>query len=140
MIRDTAAYGHIVISCGGGGIPVRYNENNDIVGVEAVIDKDLTSSLLGVEIKAELMIVLTDVDHVYLNYKKDNERPLHAVTLNETEEFIREGHFAAGSMGPKVQAVANFLRAGGKRGLITSASKLRDALDGRAGTHFIGRV
>jgi carbamate kinase len=140
MIRDTASYGHIVISCGGGGIPVRYNENNDIVGVEAVIDKDLTSSLLGVETNAELMIVLTDVDHVYLNYKKADQRTLHAVTLNETEDFIRQGHFAAGSMGPKVQAVANFLRAGGKRGLITSAATLRDALDGRAGTHFIGRV
>jgi len=140
MIRDSAVQGHIVISCGGGGVPVRYNENNDIVGVEAVIDKDLTSSLLGIEITAELMIILTDVEHVYLNYKTPDERPLHAVTLAETEEFIRQGHFPAGSMGPKVTAVASFLRGGGKRGLITSPSRLRDALDGRAGTHFIGRV
>lgn len=140
MIRDTASHGHIVISCGGGGVPVRYNENNDIVGVEAVIDKDLTSSLLGVEVAAELMIILTDVEQVYLKYNTPEQRPLHAVTLNETEEYIREGHFAPGSMGPKVQAVAKFLRGGGKRGLITSPERLRDALDGRAGTHFIGRV
>ena len=140
MIRDAVIHGHIVISCGGGGVPVRYNENNDIVGVEAVIDKDLTSSLLGLEVGAELMVILTDVDHVYLNYNTPEQRPLHAVTLAETEQYIKEGHFAAGSMGPKVEAVANFLRGGGKRGLITSAVRLREALDGRAGTHFIGRV
>jgi carbamate kinase len=140
MIRDSVIHGHIVISCGGGGVPVRYNENNDIVGVEAVIDKDLTSSLLGVEVGAELMIILTEVDQVYLNFKTPDQRPLHAVTLAETEEFIKQGHFAPGSMGPKVEAVASFLRGGGKRGLITSAARLRDALDGRAGTHFIGRV
>jgi carbamate kinase len=140
MIRDAAQQGHIVISCGGGGVPVRFNENNDIVGVEAVIDKDLTSSLLGLEVQAELMIVLTDVDQVFLNYRKPDERPLGAVTLAEVDEHIRQGHFAPGSMGPKVQAVRNFLKGGGKRGLITSASRLRDALDGRGGTHFIGRV
>lgn len=140
MIRDSAIQGHIVISCGGGGIPVRYNQNNDIVGVEAVIDKDLTSSLLGLEVAAELMIVLTDVEHAYLHYKSPEQRPIHAVTLAETEEFIRQGHFPPGSMGPKVQAIANFLRGGGKRALITSPNRLRDALDGRAGTHFIGRV
>ncbi len=140
MIKDTANHGHIVISCGGGGVPVRYNENNDIVGVEAVIDKDLTSSLLGIEIEADLMVVLTDVDHVSLSYNTPEQRTLHAVTLSETEKFIREGHFAPGSMGPKIEAVANFLRGGGKRGLVTSPNHLREALDGRAGTHFIGRV
>ena len=140
MIRDTANFGHIVISCGGGGIPVRYNENNDIVGVEAVIDKDLTSSLLGVEIEAELLIILTDVENVYIDFNKPEQRPLRAVSLDEIEEYMRLGHFAPGSMGPKVEAIANFLRAGGKRGVITSPARLREALDGRAGTHFIGRI
>ena len=140
MIRGAAREGHIVISCGGGGIPVRYDENNDIVGVEAVIDKDLTSSLLAAEIGADLLVILTDVENVYLDFKRPEQRALFAVTVAETEEYIRAGHFAAGSMGPKVQAVASFLRKGGKRGLITSPKRMREALDGRGGTHVIGRV
>ena len=140
MIRDAALAGHIVISCGGGGIPVRYDENNDLTGVEAVIDKDLTSSLLGVEIGADLLIILTDVSQVFLDYNTPEQRPLGAVTMMEIENFVRQGQFPAGSMGPKVEAVAAFLRGGGKRGLITSPKRLREALDGRGGTHFIGRV
>jgi carbamate kinase len=140
MIADAAKAGHIVIACGGGGIPVRHDENNDIVGVEAVIDKDLTSSILGVEIGADLLVILTDVNQVFLDYNTPSQRALGAVTMTEIEEFIHKGHFAPGSMGPKVQAVLNFLRGGGKRALITSPRHLREALDGRAGTHFIGGV
>ena len=141
MIRDSARAGHIVVACGGGGIPiVRRQADNDYEGVEAVIDKDLTSSVLAAEIGAELLIILTDVPQVYVHYGKPEQKALGAVTLEEIEKLQAEGHFAKGSMGPKVEAIVNFLKAGGKRGLITSPARLADAMDGRAGTHFIGKI
>jgi len=141
MIRDSARAGHIVVACGGGGIPiVRRQADNDYEGVEAVIDKDLTSSVLAAEIGAELLIILTDVPQVYVHYGKPEQKALGAVTLEEIEGLQAEGHFAKGSMGPKVEAIVNFLKAGGKRGLITSPARLADAMDGRAGTHFIGKI
>jgi len=139
-IRDSALAGHIVVACGGGGIPVVQNAQNDFEGIEAVIDKDLTASILATDIGAELLIILTDVDKVYLNYGKAEQKPLSAITVDMTEEFIAAGHFAPGSMGPKVQGVLEFLKKGGRRGLITSPEKLEQALAGRAGTHFVGRV
>jgi carbamate kinase len=140
MIRDSARAGHIVVACGGGGIPIIRGKDNDYEGIEAVIDKDLTSSVLAAEIGAELLIILTDVPQVYVNYGKPDQRALGAVTLEEIEARQAEGHFARGSMGPKVEAIVGFLRAGGKRGLITSPARLADALDGRAGTHFVGKI
>jgi carbamate kinase len=141
MIRDSARAGHIVVACGGGGVPIiRRREDNDYEGIEAVIDKDLTSSVLAAEIGAELLVILTDVPQVYVHYGKPEQQALGAVTLEEIERLQGEGHFARGSMGPKVEAIVNFLKAGGKRGLITSAARLSDALDGRAGTHFVGRI
>ena len=132
MIQDSARAGHIVVACGGGGIPIVRDENRDYEGVEAVIDKDLTSSVLAAEIGAELLIILTDVPQVYVHYGKPEQKALGAVTLEEIEALQREGHFAKGSMGPKVEAIVNFLKAGGKRGLITSPARLADAMDGRA--------
>jgi carbamate kinase len=140
MIRDSARAGHIVVACGGGGIPIIRNQDNDYEGIEAVIDKDLTSSVLAAEIGSELLIILTDVPQVYVHYGKPDQKPLGAVTLEEIEALQAAGHFARGSMGPKVEAIVNFLRGGGKRGLITSPARLADAMDGRAGTHFIGRI
>ena len=141
MIRDSARAGHIVIACGGGGIPiVRRQADNAYEGIEAVIDKDLTSSVLAAEIGAELLIILTDVPQVYVHYGKPEQKALGAVTLEEIEGLQAEGHFAKGSMGPKVEAIVNFLKAGGKRGLITSPARLADAMAGRAGTHFIGKI
>ena len=141
MIRDSARAGHIVVACGGGGIPiVRRQSDNAYEGVEAVIDKDLTSSVLAAEIGAELLIILTDVPQAYVHYGKPEQKALGAVTLEEIEGLQAEGHFAKGSMGPKVEAIVNFLKAGGKRGLITSPARLADAMDGRAGTHFIGKI
>ncbi|MCC6751350.1 MAG: carbamate kinase [Deltaproteobacteria bacterium] len=140
MIRDAALRGHIVIACGGGGIPIVKDSHDNYQGVEAVIDKDLTSSILASNIGAELMIILTDVPQVYVAYKKPEQRALSAVTMDDVERLIGEGHFAAGSMGPKVEAIAGFLRAGGKRGLITNPGSLEDALAGRGGTHFVGRL
>jgi carbamate kinase len=140
MIADAARSGHIVIACGGGGIPIIKNAQDDYQGVEAVIDKDLTSSILSADIGADLMIILTDVPQVYVNYRKPDQRALGAVTMEEAERLIQEGHFAPGSMGPKVQAIYNFLKGGGHRGLITNPQTLEAALEGRGGTHFVGRL
>ncbi len=140
MVREAAHSGHIVVAAGGGGIPVTIGTGNDYVGIEAVIDKDLTSSTLATDVGADLLLILTAVDAVYLNYQEKDEKRLGAVTLAECETYLREGHFPAGSMGPKVEAIYGFLQRGGRRGLITSAACLADALDGKAGTHFVGRI
>lgn len=141
MIRESASRGHIVIAGGGGGIPMTKDpQSDDYVGIEAVIDKDLTSSVLATDVHADLLVILTAVDGVYLDWGQPTERRLGAVTLAECRRYIDEGHFPAGSMGPKVEAIYGFLLRGGKRGLITNAENLADALDGRAGTHFVGRI
>jgi carbamate kinase len=141
MIREAAREGHIVIAAGGGGIPVcRSAQNADYVGIEAVIDKDLTSSVLATDVGAELLVILTAVDGVYLRFGKPDQLRLGAVTMSECAGYIADGHFPAGSMGPKVEAIYGFLQRGGRRGLITSAEKLAEALDGHAGTHFVGRI
>ena len=140
MIRDAALAGHIVVAAGGGGIPIHRLENNDYEGIECVLDKDLTSAVLASEIGAELLIILTAVPKVYLNYGKPGQVALGAVTMEEIAEHIAAGHFPPGSMGPKVEAIHDFLQRGGKRRLITDPEHLRDALDGRAGTHFVGKI
>ena len=140
MIREEALAGHIVVACGGGGIPIKRTEDQGYVGVEAVVDKDLTSSVLAANIGAELMVILTAVPQVYLDFGKPTQRPISAVTLEEIERMYADGHFPPGSMGPKVDAVMRFLRQGGRRGLITDPASLPRAIEGRAGTHFIGRL
>jgi carbamate kinase len=140
MIRGAAQRGHIVVAAGGGGIPVHCDANNDYVGAEAVIDKDWTSGVLAREIGADLLIILTAVDCVYLNYDTPNQTPLGAVTLAECARYMKEGHFPPGSMGPKVEAIYDFLMHGGKRGLITSSECLERALQGEVGTHFVGKI
>jgi carbamate kinase len=140
MIRDAATQGHIVIACGGGGIPIMKDASGDYQGIEAVLDKDLTASLLAAEVRAEFLIIMSDVPNVFLDFGTDKQRPLNAVTLDEIERYISEGHFPPGSMGPKVEAIRRFLKAGGKRALITSAAYLPDAMEGRAGTHFVGKL
>jgi carbamate kinase len=140
MVRDAARAGHIVIAGGGGGIPIRLDERGRYVGVEAVVDKDLTSSVLAANIGAELLVILTAVPQVYVGFGQPEQRALGAVTLEEIERLFAAGHFPAGSMGPKIEAVIDFLRHGGKRALITDPDSLPAALEGRAGTHFIGRL
>lgn len=140
MVRQAAEAGHIVIAGGGGGIPIVKSANNDYTGVEAVIDKDLTSSVLATDVGADILIILTSVDSVFLDYGSPNALALGAVTLAETARHIADGHFPPGSMGPKVEAIYGFLERGGRRGLITSADKLGQAMDGGAGTHFVGRI
>jgi carbamate kinase len=125
----------IVIACGGGGIPV-VKEGNRFQGMEAVIDKDLASAKLGEQIKADILLIATDVERVALNYGRVDYKYLDKLSTVEAKRYMKQGHFPAGSMGPKVQAAINFLESGGKKAIITSIEKIKDALDGNAGTHF----
>ncbi|MFH2007196.1 MAG: carbamate kinase [bacterium] len=139
-IRDAAIAGHIVIAGGGGGIPIMKDAaTNEYKGVEAVIDKDFTSALLAYQVGAELFVILTEVPQVYLHYNKPEQRALGALTVEMVSRLVDEGHFPPGSMGPKIEAIINYLNAGGKRALITNPASLPQALDGAAGTHFVGR-
>lgn len=138
MIREAAASGHIVIACGGGGIPIIKKPDDSYEGVEAVIDKDLSSSLLANQVGADIFIILTEVPQVFVNYGKPNQEALSAITSEGLMELFNQGQFPAGSMGPKVMAVCDFLERGGKRAIITNPETLEDALRGRGGTHVIG--
>ena len=140
MIRDAVRQGHIVVACGGGGIPVKKEGDGQFGGVEAVIDKDLTSSVLATDVGAALLVILTAVPQVYVNYGKPDQQALGAVTLEEIERMHAQGHFPPGSMGPKIEAVLRFLKAGGRRALITNPESLPLAIEGRAGTHFVGAI
>ena len=125
--------GFIVISVGGGGIPV-IRKNGGFVGVEGVIDKDLGAATLARDIDALELIILTDVDVVYLNYGKENKKPLESSNVKEILDYYKQGHFKPGSMGPKIQAAIKFLQNGGRKVLITSPEKLKDAYQGKSGT------
>ena len=138
MIRESAEAGHIVIACGGGGIPVIKTDQGLFKGVEAVIDKDLTSSILGTQIGAEILVILTQVPHVYTDFNTPEQRPVRAITIDDLERLAHQGQFPDGSMGPKVAAAVSFLENGGKRAIVTNPPNLTDALAGRAGTHIIG--
>lgn len=135
VIRKLFQAGALVIACGGGGIPVAWKKN-ELVGVEAVIDKDLSSSLLASQLGVELFAIGTDVDCVYVEYKRPWQRAVRQADTAMLERYLREGQFAAGSMGPKIEAVLEFLRAGGKEGVIGSCENLVGALEGEAGTHI----
>ncbi|MEJ2277536.1 MAG: carbamate kinase [Candidatus Lokiarchaeota archaeon] len=126
----------IVIACGGGGIPVMKIGNN-LEGVEAVIDKDLASAKLAEQIGADILLIATDVEKVALNFGAPNQKLLDKLTISEAKNYMEEGHFPPGSMGPKVEAIINFLEQGGKRAIITSIDNIKEALEGKAGTHFI---
>jgi carbamate kinase len=133
IIKALIDQGIIVVGVGGGGIPV-VEEAGTLKGVEAVIDKDLSSALLAVGLKADLFIISTAVEKVALNFGKPNERPLDKMTLAEAKKHYDEGHFPSGSMGPKIQAVIHYLQNGGKEALITTPSKIESALLMETGT------
>lgn len=126
-----------VIAVGGGGIPVIKGVGGYIRGVNAVIDKDLASSLLARNIKAELFIISTAVKNVYLNYGTKEQKALERVTLSELKAYKECGHFLAGSMLPKIEAIISFLENGGQKALITSPEYLEAALEDRAGTTIV---
>ena len=133
-VKSLLEAGDIVIAAGGGGIPVITKEDGDLAGVDVVIDKDLASSVLARDIKAECLMMLTGVEHVFLNFKQPNERALKALTVKEAQKYLKEGHFPPGSMGPKIQAAINFLNWGGEVAIITSIDKVKEALEGITGT------
>lgn len=126
--------GYIVIASGGGGIPVIRNEHGDLEGVEAVIDKDLGSSLLARKLGADTFIISTAVDAVYLNFGKENQRPISSSTLSEIKQYMKEGHFKPGSMQPKIESIIEFLEGGGKKAIITSPENLLKAVREECGT------
>jgi carbamate kinase len=128
--------GVLVIACGGGGIPVARVEGG-LKGVEAVIDKDRTSALLASKLRAELFLIATDTDFVYLNYGKPSQQPLHRIDKAQLEAWSRTGQFAPGSMGPKIEAVLEFLRSGGREAIVTRCDSIAAAVEGAAGTHFL---
>ena len=136
-VKQLIAAGHIVITVGGGGIPV-VMEKGALKGVAAVIDKDYASSLLAREINADLFIISTAVEKVALNFGKPDEKWLDRITLSEAKAYLAEGtHFAKGSMAPKIQAVIYFLEAGGKQALITNPENIGRALKGETGTWLV---
>jgi carbamate kinase len=136
VIERLVQSGVLVIACGGGGIPVALR-NNELVGVEAVIDKDQASSLLAFNLGVQLFVIGTDTDYVYLNYRKPSRQALRRIDVPQLEAYVREGHFPAGSMGPKIGAAVRFLRGGGEEAIITSCDSLCEAVDGTAGTHIV---
>jgi len=126
IIRDLARKGNIVIAAGGGGVPVYIDEKNDVRPAEAVIDKDLASSLLANLIGADEFYILTDVPYIYINYKKPEQEIKEFLNYADTLKYLNEGQFAKGSMAPKIQACLNFLKQGGRKSVITEAFKLAD--------------
>jgi carbamate kinase len=132
-VRRLLDAGFVVIAAGGGGIAVVEDAGGDLNGVAAVVDKDHASSLLARQLGADLLVVSTAVDQVYLDFGKPTQRPVPVMTLAEARRYLGEGHFKAGSMLPKVEAVVTFLAGGGKEGLITDPAHLAAGLAGRAG-------
>ena len=125
----------IVITCGGGGIPVLENENGDLEGTAAVIDKDFAAELLAENVEADALMILTEVEKVAINFNKPNQENLGHLTYAEAEKYCQEGQFAPGSMLPKVQAAMKFVKANPeKKAIITSLAKAIDALEGKTGT------
>lgn len=123
VVKQLAKAGHIVVTVGGGGIPV-VEESDYVRGVEAVIDKDLASALCAIEIGADEFYILTDVPKVYINFRKENEKALDTITVAEAKAYLQEGHFAEGSMAPKIRAAIIFVENGGKECIITEAGQL----------------
>jgi len=126
IISNLARKGNIVIAAGGGGVPVYIDENNNVRPAEAVIDKDLASSLLATQVGADEFYILTDVPYIYINYKKPDQEIKEFLNYNDTLKYLNEGQFAKGSMAPKIQACLNFIKQGGKKSVITEAFKLAD--------------
>jgi len=137
IIKKITDLGIIAIALGGGGIPVIRDDDDRIIGSESVIDKDLSSALLAKDMGADLFIISTDTDQVYLDYKGPKQRGIRKATVGEMETYQAEGHFPPGSMGPKIEAAIRFIRNGGARVIITQYEYLVDALEGRAGTNIV---
>jgi carbamate kinase len=137
VIRTLVREGFVVVACGGGGVPVIENERGDLVGVEAVIDKDLASSLLARSLGADALVLPTGVEKVALDFNKPTQRWLDRMTLAEARRHYAEDQFDRGSMGPKVAALIDFVSGGGRLGLVTNQPNVARALRGETGTRVV---
>jgi carbamate kinase len=136
-IKNLVDGGAIVIAAGGGGIPAYIDSNGNLEGLDAVIDKDRASAVLAREISSEILLILTSVDKVALNFGTDKEQPLDSMTVSEAEKYLEAGHFPPGSMGPKIEAALQFLKDGGKEVIIAFFNNAGKALRGEAGTKIV---
>ncbi len=136
IIKALLDDGIIVIAAGGGGMPVVERKGWGLDGREAVVDKDLSAERLAEAIGADVLLILTDVPYVYLNYGSEDQEPLRKVNLEEIKKFYEDGHFPAGSMGPKILAAIRFLENGGERAIIADIDHAWEALKGETGTHI----
>ena len=135
-IRALVDSGFVVVACGGGGIPI-IEEGTQTTGVEAVIDKDLASQRLATLIGANVLVILTDVSGVYINYGTPKQEMITEITSGKLKNYLREGQFKEGSMAPKVEAAMRFVESGGERAIIAELGSLLEALDGKTGTHVV---
>jgi len=133
-IQALVAARAIIIASGGGGVPVKKNPDGTYTGLEAVIDKDKAGNVLAQAVDADIFLILTDVQHACINYGKPDEKTLGEISVEEAEKYLAEGHFLAGSMGPKMEAAIRFVKEGGDKSIITSLDHAVDALEGKTGT------
>lgn len=136
-VKNLLEDGIITITVGGGGVPVVRTEDGGLCGVAAVIDKDFASSLLAQSISADLFLISTAVEQVYLNFNKPNQWAIDEMTVSEAKQYLAEGHFAKGSMEPKIRAIIRYLEAGGKMAIITDPEHITAALRGETGTRVL---
>jgi len=136
-IKVLVENGFIVIATGGGGVPVYLKDDGKLEGIDGVIDKDRASSVLARDIGAELLLILTEVEKVALNYGTPQQKDLDKMTLGEAKRYLKEGHFPEGSMGPKIESAIQFLESGGKEVIITSIPKAYDSVKRKAGTRIV---
>lgn len=136
VIRALVEEGNLVIAAGGGGCPVYLDPRHGLEGIDAVVDKDRAAAILARDIGAETFLILTDIDAVYQDYGTEDARPLRTLTVMEAEELVQSGKTGSGSMAPKLQAAAEFVRQGGKRAVIARLDQGREAVAGHAGTEI----
>ncbi|MEE8341040.1 MAG: carbamate kinase [Candidatus Neomarinimicrobiota bacterium] len=133
-VKKLVDHGTIVLAAGGGGIPVYFDKNHNLEGLDAVIDKDYSAALLGRVLKAEELWIITDIDHAYLNFNKPDQKKIGTVSSSQAQDYLASGHFQSGSMKPKIEAGLYFLRHHGEKVVITSISNIKDAINGKSGT------
>lgn len=137
MIRTLVSQGHVVIAAGGGGCPVYEHPKWGLEGIDAVVDKDRAAAILATDIGAEVLLILTDVDRVYVDYGSPEQRGIDRMTVEQAEQLLASGELGSGSMAPKVEAAADFVRRGGTRAIIARLEQGREAVKGTAGTQIV---
>jgi carbamate kinase len=137
LVDVLASRGTVVIAGGGGGVPVVRDERGVRKGVEAVIDKDLTTAHMANVLGIEVMVILTAVSRAAINFGKPDQQELDTVNVSQMKKYLKEGHFPAGSMGPKIEAAIKFIEGGGKRAIIGHLNEAVQAIRGESGTHIL---